>query len=300
MVSSSIIKRLVAEAGFELCGVIRATPYPEERNHINRWLESGWGSDVGYISNNLDLRLDSSMIVDGAKSVIVCGLNYNREGSRVDGDRAKIARYAQMRDYHKTIRKALKTILSSLKLSYPQINGRVFTDSAPLLEKRMAVEAGLGWIGRQSLLVNPEYGSYILLGEIVITEEVNAYDTPMLNVGCGSCRGCIDNCPTGAIGEERTIDTRKCISCQTIEIDGRDGGYHGWIFGCDRCIESCPYSRQTPYSTNPITARVLTPPTREEWLSMDSEEFDRLTAGTAIRRSSLSRIVNILRKDTLS
>ena len=258
MVESSFIKSVVAEVGFDLCGVTPAKAYPREGERLREWLSRGYGDDVEYMGRYLDVRCDSSKIVEGARSVIVCALNYHRESMVEDGV-PRIAAYAQMRDYHKTIRKALKEVLGRLQSEYPRLNGRVFVDSAPLFEKRLAVDAGLGWIGRQSLLINPTFGSFLLLGEVVIDCDVDCYDSVMDDHReCGECRACIDSCPAGAINEDRTIDTRKCISCQTIEVKGRsDRAYEGWIFGCDECQECRFHNQGKPISTNPITARCL-------------------------------------------
>jgi epoxyqueuosine reductase len=143
-------------------------------------------------------------------------------------------------------------------------------DSAPILEKQYAVEAGLGWIGRQSLLVTPDHGTFVLLGEIVMTAKCDDYDKPLERVGCGACRRCVEACPNGAI-RERHIDTTRCISCATIERrgEGERCNLHGWIFGCDECQSVCPYNRKAPHFTNPRFAPLFNPVER----TPDREEF---------------------------
>lgn len=173
---------------------------------------------------------------------------YNKEA------KTKIASYALARDYHTTIKELLSKLAEQLKTYSPLLRYRAFTDSAPLAEKSYAVRAGLGWIGRNSLLVTPNNGSMLHLGELVIDEEVDHYDMPMEATGCGECRRCIEACPNNAILDNRTIDTRRCISCRTIEreAEGEQVSLDGWIFGCDACQSVCPYNKRAALHTNPL------------------------------------------------
>ncbi len=284
------IERLAHEAGFDLCGVCRAEPMED---HMRRWLQEGYGGDLEYLHRNLEMRLDPSKIVEGGRSVVVCGVNYKSRYS-LSNDTG-IASYAMLRDYHKTLRKRLKHLLRSLQQLYPEMQGRPFVDTAPLLEKALAVKAGLGWVGRQSLLVTPQYGSFVSLGEIVIDCEVDSYSDSAEGDRCGGCRRCIEACPVGAINDDRTIDTRLCISARTVErVEVGEATLAGWVFGCDMCQSCCPHNQSTPLASDEELQPRLTPPTREEWLTMSDEQFDHLSEGTPLRRSSLGRIRSLL------
>ncbi len=297
MLCSEDIKRLASQEGFDLCGVTRAQPLHEGERRFRSWLDRGCGGDLQYLYNNQELRFDPSQLIEGGRSVIVCAVNYKNQYSTSDrqAEEAKIASYALMRDYHKTIRKALKRVLKSLCAQYDGLSGRVFVDSAPLMEKNLACNAALGWVGRQSLLITPQYGSFVLLGEILIDQEVDRYDEALEGDRCGACRRCIDSCPVGAINDDRTIDTRLCIACRTIEVDGRgDLPFAGWIFGCDICQSCCPHNQTTPIFTNPDMSVIVTPPTKDQWLSMDEESFREFAKGTPLGRSNLDRIKDLL------
>lgn len=284
------VKKLAAEYGFDLCGITQAELLQSGEKKFRAWLEQGRGEGLEYLRNHSDLRFDTSKLVEGAKSVIVCAINYKSEYSLAE-PHCGIASYALMRDYHKTIRKRLKTLLKELNVRF-SVQGRVFTDSAPLLEKGLAVKAGLGWIGRQSLLVTPQFGTYVLLGEIVIDGEFDQYDTPSQQSCPDGCRKCVDNCPTQAIGNDKTIDARRCIASRTIEFEdcGDPETLYGWLFGCDICQRSCPRNAATPLFCNLDMQPILTPPTLDDWKEMSQAEFEEYTAGTPLRRSSAIRI----------
>ncbi len=266
MVDISHIKELALDLGFDICGVTRATMLHKNRDYFDQWIANGYGEPLEYMSRYYDIRFDSSKIMEGAKSVVVCGVSYKNEYSQHQKE-PRIASYALSRDYHKTLRRMLKNLLRALQEHYPTLRGRCFTDSAPLLEKQLAVNAGLGWIGRQSLLINPKYGSFILLGEIVIDAEISHYDSPYEKGGCGSCRRCVEACPSSAINENHTIDTRRCISCRTVEIeDHSDVTLGGWVFGCDECQSCCPHNHSTPMHHNPEFDTIATPLSHQEWI----------------------------------
>ncbi len=301
--SREVVCDILHEVGFDLCGVVEACYLPIAETRFRRWLDRGDGEPLGYLYNNLDKRFDPSILMEGGRSVVVCGVNYNQQ-SQCNGSEqgVGVAMYATMRDYHKTIKKMLNAALEQIQLRYisGNIKGRVFTDSAPLVEKSLAVEAGFGWIGRHSLLVTPQYGTYVLLGEILLDAEFDSYDSSSHNDRCGSCRRCIDSCPVGAINDDRTIDTRRCIACRTIEMDDSgDASLAGWIFGCDVCQVACPYNHSKPQYTNEYMRPIFNRPSADEWLAMTPAEFDRQSAGTPIRRSSLARIQNNIRKNKL-
>lgn len=295
MIEYRYIKDLAVQAGFDLCGIARSCHLADNEAAFRRWLAHGYDSSLGYLRNNLDKRFDTRRLVEGAQSVVVCAVGYK---SAVSGGYArdcttKVASYACNRDYHKSLKKMLQTMLRALLERYPSLAGRAFVDSAPLLEKQIAVEAGLGWIGRQSLLVTPEFGSFVLLGELVLCDEVDRYDSPYSGVGCGECRRCIDACPTGAIVAPMTIDTSRCISCHTIEAEpSAEVDLHGWIFGCDECQSCCPYNKKAVAHRCAAFDPVFDPRQMgvDEWLGMSEAEFAERFGGTPLKRSGLERI----------
>lgn len=295
MVKSDYIKSLASGVGFDMCGIATCRKFDINEGAYMHWLASGYDSSLAYMRNHLDKRFDVRGLVDGAKSVVVCAVSYKSDISGGYGEEhnTKIASYACNRDYHKSIKKMLQEMLRELQKHYPNLQGRAFTDSAPLLEKQYAVEAGLGWIGRQSLLVTPQYGSYVLLGELVLEDEVDIYDSPYAGVGCGECRRCIDACPNSAVVAPMTIDTAKCISCRTIESENDTNiELHGWIFGCDECQNCCPYNAQAASHRNSAFDPLFDPReiSAEEWLSMTEEDFSVRFGSTPLKRSGLGRI----------
>ena len=201
MIDHLYIKRLAAGAGFDLCGIAPCRHLAENEALFRAWLARGRQSSLGYLERNVDKRFDARRLVEGARTAVVCAVSYkNRVGEGYPpGHRTKVASYACAADYHATLRTMLGGMLDALRAAHPGLGGRAFVDTAPLAEKQLAVEAGLGWIGRQSLLVTPQYGSYVVLGELILTEETDRYDAPFEGSRCGTCRSCIDNCPTGAV-----------------------------------------------------------------------------------------------------
>lgn len=300
MLSSEFIKSLVYDEGFDLCGITRCQHLQESERRYCDWLESGYNSNLHYLTRNLDKRFDTRKLVENSNTVIVCAVSYKNHASEGYNEdyNTKIASYACTRDYHTTIKEMLKNISERLSKEYPSLKGRMFVDTAPILEKQLAVEAGLGWIGRQSLLITPRFGSYVLLGELVINEVVDIYDQPFVGSRCGKCNNCVDSCPTGAIVAPRVIDTGRCISSRTIEKESDDKigeereTLDGWIFGCDSCQSCCPYNQKAPFHTNTAFDMVFDPLTTTDlmWLSMSEDEFKAKFGKTPLMRSGLERI----------
>ena len=301
MLNSGNIKSAALRLGFDLCGIARCQNFEVNERAYMQWLEKGYDSSLGYMRNHLDKRFDVRQLVEGTKTVVVCAVSYKSEisGGYDESDSCKIASYACNRDYHKILKKMLQSLLRELQTQYPQLQGRAFVDSAPLLEKQYAVEAGLGWIGRQSLLITPEFGSYVLLGELVLDMEADAYDAPYEGVGCGECRRCMDACPISAIVAPMTIDTSKCISCRTIESDNDANiDLYGWIFGCEECQNCCPYNRQAAIHRNEAFNPLFDPReiSAEEWQAMSEEEFLARFGTTPLKRSGVERIKKNIKK----
>jgi epoxyqueuosine reductase len=296
MISRNLITNLAAEVGFDLVGVVRAEALYDEHNRFKEWLLAGNSSTLSYLERNIEKRFDASLLVEGSRSVVVCAVSYLSPYSRGYSEdcRTKIASYALNRDYHTTIKGMLEQLASALKRFEPELKYRSFVDSAPLAEKSYARRAGLGWIGRQSLLVNPRFGSMMHLGELVIDAEIDEYDTPMEGVGCGSCRRCVEACPNGAILDNRTIDARRCISCRTIEREqeGDELPLHGWIFGCDICQSVCPFNQHAPLHRNSQFDPVVTPEmlSAERLEAMTEEEFYSIAEATPMLRAGFERL----------
>lgn len=301
MIFHDDILNISRSIGFDLCGVTTTQPLTRNVEALQEWIAAGNVSRLDYMCRNIDKRADTTLLFPGAQSIIVCGISYKSSinQSYTPSQRGKIASYACNRDYHKSIKKMLNTMLSEIQRLYPNIEGRTFVDSAPLFEKQLAVNAGLGWIGKQSLLISPIFGSYILLGEIVLNDEVSRYDQPIEHIGCAECRRCIDACPNNAINTGMTIDARRCISCQTIEQSDNDHlPLHGWIFGCDECQMCCPYNIHSSYHTHPAFDPLFDPTkiSVEQWLDMSDEDFIKHFGSTPMKRSGLQRIKDAIQK----
>ncbi len=293
MLKNNFIKESAIIAGFDLVGITLPKEFEENRVAYMEWLKSGAAENLSYMQLYLDQRFNPANLLDATRSIVVCALNYKNRFSlsQTDSTLPKIASYALSRDYHKVIRKQLKELLRRLQKVEPTLKGRCCVDTAPILEKQLAVEAGLGWIGRQSLLVTPQFGSFVTLGILLLDQEVDTFDSPLLGVGCGECRRCIEACPTGAIGENRTIDSRRCVSALTVECDNvQDKALDGWIFGCDGCQSVCPYNRNTPLASNPAIEPIFAPISAEKWRSMSSEEFAERLSSTPLKRGGLARL----------
>lgn len=302
MLSYDAIRQAAAAVGFDLCGLAPCRHLAESERRFRAWLAAGYHSSLGYLERNTGKRFDPSQLVERARTVVVCAVGYKSaigEGYPA-GHRTKIASYACNRDYHLTIKEMLRELFARIRADAPTVEGRCFVDSAPLCEKQLAVEAGLGWIGRQSLLITPTFGSYVLLGELLLTDEADRYDTPFAGSRCGSCRICLDSCPTGAILEERMIDTRRCIACHTIEREPDTRiGLDGWIFGCDACQQRCPYNRHAPLHRHPAFDPRFDPRTMnaEAWLELDEAAFAERFDDMPLTRSGLQRIRQNIRRE---
>lgn len=301
MLSLPDIKKLAADAGFDLCGVTPVRRLDRSEAHFHDWLRRGYHSSLAYMERHADKRFDPGKLMPGARTAVVCAVGYKNRMSEgyPEGHRTKVASYACTTDYHTTIKGMLHRMLAALQQTRPGLAGRAFVDTAPLAEKQLAVEAGLGWIGRQSLLVTPRLGTYVLLGELLLSEETDAYDTPFEGSRCGRCRNCIESCRSGAIVAPKVIDTSRCIACHTIEQQpDTEIDLDGWIFGCDRCQSCCPYNQKAPMHRNAAFDAVFDPLAMNDaqWLGMDDAAFDALCGTTPLTRSGLRRIQDNIRR----
>ncbi len=299
------IKEQACAQGFDACGIVRAGPLKEEKFRLLDWLARGHHGEMDYMAGNVDKRTDPTRLVPGSKSVVVVRLNYfpGKYYNNSKQDIPKISRYAAGRDYHKVIRKKLQQLLAWINEALTPVNGRAFVDSAPVLERAWARRAGLGWIGKNSMLITREGGSYFFIGELILDLEL-AYDHPEPEDYCGTCSRCLDACPTHAIQPNRTVDATRCISYWTIEYRKESfpqeapENFREWVFGCDICQEVCPWNRKArPHHTPdflPDEKRLSL--TREDWERMTEEEFERLFAGTPVMRTGLERMKRNVKK----
>ena len=287
---SSLIKDKAFELGFDLCGIASSKKLNEKKSILNNWCLSGMNGEMSYLGRNIDKRIDPSLLFPGAKSVIVTGLNYFSEMKQGGNGVPVVSRYAYGTNYHDVIVGKLNKLLNYIKGICPESEGHVFVDSAPILEKAWAQEAGLGWQGRHSILINKEIGSFFFLGIIVLNTGLD-YDEASKEDPCSSCTLCIDSCPTGAINENRTIDVRKCIAYVTIESkapapDEIVSELEGRVFGCDRCQEVCPWNMKARPHNNPEfeISQELKGMTIEDWKKLTEDQFNRIFKKSPIVR----------------
>lgn len=257
---------------------------------LENWLGNGMHGSMQWMERSLPLRKDPRLLVDNASTVISLLLNYYTPEMQEDPSAPVISKYAYGKDYHKVIKKMLKKLLASIREALPGVSGRGFVDSAPVMEHAWAARAGLGWIGKNSLLLNKQLGSWFFISEIIIDRELEP-DKPLQD-SCGNCRLCIDECPTHAINLNRTVDARKCISYLTIEnkeelpVEMKDAFYNR-VFGCDICQEVCPWNRNAkPHKVESLKpGNELMKMSRKQWEQLDQEKFNQLFEGSAVKRT---------------
>lgn len=308
-VDSASLKARAGELGFFLCSVARAQPLDEEARRLEAWLHQGFQGRMEWMARHFDLRTDPTRLVPGAKSVICLAYNYHNPDTPDDPQAPRISQYAYGEDYHKILRRKLKELLAWIRDTYGQAEGRVFVDSGPVMERDWARRAGLGWAGKHTLLLHPRHGSYFFLAEIILDLPF-APDEPMKD-HCGTCRRCIDACPTAAISPQGyLLDASRCISYLTIELreaipDAFRGHMEGWAFGCDICQDVCPWNRFARRHEEPT----FDPPdellsmTAREWQEITEETFSILFDRSAVRRTGyegLRRNLRFLAEDTAS
>ncbi len=297
------IKAWAQELGFLACGFAKAEKLDREESHLDQWLANGFHGNMQYMENHREMRLDPTLLVPGSKSVISLAFNYYPENTKENENNPQIAKYAWGDDYHHVIKDKLFKLIDRIKTLYPQFEGRAFVDSAPVMERQWAVKAGLGWIGKNSLLLRKGVGSFFFLAEIIGNIDLTP-DQPQTD-HCGECTACIDACPTQAIVQPQVIDSTRCISYLTIEdktwpkgnIDTENTdkteaidptiNTGQWAYGCDVCQDVCPWNRFSKPHTEPqFLPRELIFWDAERW-NQASEEPARIK--NQLKKSAMQR-----------
>ena len=287
---TEIIKKKAADLGFSSCGISQARFLKEEEKKFEDWLNHGYHGSMDYLNKNFDKRLDPRKLVDGSKSVISLTYNYYPPKKLVRKNNFIISKYAYGKDYHKILKKKLRKLFFFMKENIGNIEGRVFVDSAPVHERAWAKLSGLGWIGKNSLLINKKMGSYFFIAEIISDLDLE-YDSPVSDM-CGKCTRCIDACPTDAITKAQVIDAQKCISYLTIENKKKipkelQKNMNGYIFGCDICQEVCPWNRfSKPHNEESfLPNKEIKKYRKKDWIELTEETFNIIFKGSAIKRT---------------
>lgn len=309
MMTKSLHTRLIREEalrlGFSFVGMARAEQMDEEARRLEDWLNKDMHGKMAYMANHFEKRIDPRKLVDGARSVITLMYNYHTEQQQHDPQAPKISKYAYGEDYHFVVKRKLKDLLRFIREQIGEVHGRCFVDSAPVLERDWARRSGVGWMGKNTMLIHPRAGSYFFLAELILDLDLE-YDAPIKDY-CGTCTRCIEACPTEAISPEGyVVDGSKCISYFTIEL--RDealptefkGKFEHWMFGCDICQEVCPWNRfATPHQESAFEPKPeLLTLQKKDWEEITEEIFKELFRESPVKRTGyqgLKRNIEFLR-----
>ncbi len=285
------------------CGISKAEFLEEEAPRLEKWLSENRHGEMKYMGNYFDKRLDPRLLFEGCKSVISVLVNYFPSENQKDPEAPKLSKYAFGEDYHFVIKRKLNELLLFIQSEIGEVNGRIFVDSAPVMDKAWAKKSGLGWIGKNSNLISNKSGSFFFIGELLIDAELQ-YDTAIGDY-CGTCTRCLDACPTGAIIQPYVVDGSKCISYFTIELKDAipvpmKGQFDNWMFGCDICQEVCPWNRfSKPHSEAAFMPHPdLLEMTKHQWQNISKEIFNKLFKNSAVKRTKfdgLKRNINFLK-----
>jgi len=292
------IRALILDEGFTDVTFARVRKPDEYLSSFIEWLEKDYHAGMSFMENYQDKRVDPAMLVPGAESVVVAIMNYFPKEKQPENI-PQIAKYAYGRDYHKVLKKKLVRVLGQLNHKYG-ITGRAFVDSAPVMEKPWGEISGMGWIGKNGCLIHPRYGSFFVMGELIIDVELD-YGKPAV-MACGSCMKCIEACPTNAIVSPGIINSEKCLSYLTIEKKDEEvwevSSLYNRIFGCDICQDVCPWNKKSKPTTEPDFSprNDLMNLTMDRWSAYDEEDFRRSLAGTPLMRAGFNGIQRSLQK----
>ena len=288
---TKLLREEAHRLGFSFVGISKAEKMEPEARRLEMWLNKGAHGKMSYMENHFEKRIDPTKLVPGSKSVVSLLYNYYTPDQQADSEAPKISKYAFGKDYHFVIKDKLKSLLQFLEENIGAINGRCFVDSAPVLERDWAKRSGIGWVGKNTLLIHPKAGSYFFLAELIVDLELQP-DGPIRDY-CGTCRRCIDACPTDAISKDGYwMDGSKCISYLTIELkeqipDEFQGKMENWMFGCDICQEVCPWNRFSEKHHEPA----FEPPpellqmSKQDWEEITEEIFRNIFRKSAVKRT---------------
>ena len=289
--NTQLIKQKAHDLGFMFCGISKADFLEEEAKQLDHWLKNGNHGKMSYMENHFDKRLDPRLLVDDAKSVVSLLLNYFPSESQQDNEAPKISKYAYGEDYHFVIKEKLKDLFQFVQDEIGEVGGRVFVDSAPVMDKAWAKRSGLGWMGKNTNIIHPKHGSFFFIAELILDIEL-VPDGPMKDY-CGTCTKCIDDCPTDAIVAPYVVDGSKCISYLTIELKDEllpsefKGKMDNWAFGCDICQDVCPWNRfSTPHKESRFNPHEnLLKMNKADWHDLTEEVFQELFRKSAVKRT---------------
>lgn len=287
---TALIKSEAQRLGFDYCGISKAEFLEEQAPRLESWLNKNMHGQMSYMQNYFDTRLDPRILVPGAKSVISMLLNYYPSEKQIDESAPKISKYAFGNDYHLVIKEKLNDLLGFIKTNIGDIDGRAFVDSAPVMDKAWAEKSGLGWIGKNSNLINKNSGSFFFIAELITDLELE-YDGPIKDY-CGTCTKCIDACPTEAIVSPYVVNGSKCISYYTIELKENipndvKGKFDNWMFGCDICQDVCPWnSFSKPHTESYFNPKDgLLEMSNSDWQEITEETFKYVFKDSAVKRT---------------
>ncbi|MBL1279456.1 MAG: tRNA epoxyqueuosine(34) reductase QueG [Fluviicola sp.] len=289
--NTQLIKQKAKDLGFFFCGISKADFLKEDAVHLDAFLKNNYQGKMSYLENHYDKRLDPRLLVDDAKSVVSLLMNYFPENEQEDPSAPKISKYAYGKDYHFLIKDRLKEFFAYIQDEIGEVGGRVFVDSAPVLDKAWAKKSGLGWVGKNANLIHPKHGSFFFIAELILDLELTE-DGPMKDY-CGTCTKCIDACPTGAIVKPYVVDGSKCISYLTIELKDEllpsefKGKMDNWMFGCDICQDVCPWNRfSKPTKESHFDPHEnLLKMSKVDWEDLTEEIFQELFRKSAVKRT---------------
>jgi epoxyqueuosine reductase len=288
---SNSIKAEAKRLGFLSCGISKAGFLEAEAPRLENWLKNQMQGQMAYMENNFDKRLDPTLLVDGAKSVISLLLNYYPSQEQ-NADTYKISKYAYGQDYHFVIKEKLRELLYFIQTEIGEVSGRAFVDSAPVLDKAWAAKSGLGWIGKNSNLLTKQIGSFYFIAELIVDLDLE-YDNATTD-HCGNCTACIDACPTEAIVSPYVVDGSKCISYFTIELKENipqemKGKFQDWAFGCDICQDICPWNKFSKSHNEPLfnpNPEILSF-TKKDWEEITDDIFKKVFKNSAVKRTKI-------------
>jgi epoxyqueuosine reductase len=268
----------------------------QEAPRLENWLNQNMQGQMNYMENHFDKRLNPTLLVDGAKSVISLLLNYYPAEFQ-NQDSYKISKYAYGQDYHHVIKEKLTELLHFIQIEIGEVSGRAFVDSAPVLDKAWAAKSGLGWMGKNSNLITQKVGSFYFIAELIIDLELE-YDSPTTD-HCGSCTACLDACPTEAIVTPYVVDGSKCISYFTIELKDNlpqemKGKFDDWMFGCDVCQDVCPWNRFSKPHNEPLfqTTPEILSYSKSDWEEITNDTFQKVFKNSALKRRKYEGLLN--------